>query len=99
MKRKLLKVIKIAIIILIAATLVFSLIASQDENHLETCHEEHCAHCTIIQIAQSIICISIAVVIAIVVGALIYLFLARLHKEQEIFIQESLVLQKVQLNE
>jgi uncharacterized membrane protein YdjX (TVP38/TMEM64 family) len=99
MKRRLIKAIKIAIIILIAATLVFSLIASQDEHHLETCHEEHCAHCTIIQIAQSIICISIAVVIAIVIGALIYMFLARLHKEQEIFIQDSLVFQKVQLNE
>ena len=99
MKRKLLKAIKIAIIILIAATLVFSLIASQDEHHLETCHEEHCAHCMIILMAQSIISISIAFVIAIVIGALIYMFLARIHKEQEIFMQDSLVLQKVQLNE
>lgn len=99
MKRKLLKAIKVAIIILIAATLVFSLIASQDEHHLETCHEEHCAHCMVIQLAQSIIYISIAFVIAIVVGVLIYLFLARLYKEQEIFLQDSLVFQKVQLNE
>ena len=99
MNRKLLNAIKTLIIFLIIATLVFSIIVSQDEHHLETCHEEHCAHCMIILMAQSIISISIAFVIAIVIGALIYMFLARIHKEQEIFIQESLVLQKVQLNE
>ena len=99
MNRKLLKALKLAIIVLIMATLVFSIIVSQDEHHLETCHEEHCAHCMIILMAQSIISISIAFVIAIVIGALIYMFLARIHKEQEIFIQDSLVFQKVQLNE
>ena len=99
MNRKLLKALKLAIIVLIMTTLVFSIIVSQDEHHLETCHEEHCAHCMIILMAQSIISISIAFVIAIVIGALIYLFLAIIHKEQEIFMQDSLVLQKVQLNE
>ena len=99
MNRKLLKALKLAIIVLIMTTLVFSIIVSQDEHHLETCHEEHCAHCMIILMAQSIISISIAFVIAIVIGALIYMFLARIHKEQEIFIQDSLVFQKVQLNE
>ena len=97
MNRKLLKALKLAIIVLIMTTLVFSIIVSQDEHHLETCHEEHCAHCMIILMAQSIISISIAFVIAIVIGALIYI--ARIHKVQEIFIQDSLVFQKVQLNE
>lgn len=99
MNRKLLNAIKTIIIVLIMATLVFSIIVSQDEHHLENCHEEHCAHCMVILMAQSIISISIAFVIAIVIGALIYLFLARLYKEQEIFLQDSLVFQKVQLNE
>lgn len=99
MNKKIIKAFKIAMVILIALTLVLSLVASQDEHHLETCHDEHCAHCTMIQIAQSIIYISIAFVIAIVIGFLIYSFLARIYKEQEVFIQESLVLQKVQLNE
>ena len=99
MNRKLVNAIKTLIIFLIIATLVFSIIVSQDEHHLETCHEEHCAHCMIILMAQSIISISIAFVIEIVIGALIYMFLARIHKEQEIFMQDSLVLQKVQLNE
>ena len=52
MNRKLLNAIKTLIIFLIIATLVFSIIVSQDEHHLETCHEEHCAHCMVIQLAH-----------------------------------------------
>lgn len=99
MNKKMLKVIKIAVIVFIITTLVCSLIVSQDEHHLETCHEEHCVYCAIIHIAQNIISLSIAFVVAIVIGVLIYFFLSRLHKEQVIFVQSSLVFQKVQLNE
>ena len=99
MNKKILKAIKMAFIVFIIATLVCSLIVSQDEHHLETCHEEHCVYCAIIHIAQNIISLSIAFVVAIVIGVLIYFFLSRLHKEQEIFVQSSLVFQKVQLNE
>lgn len=99
MNKKILKAIKIAVVVLMAATLVFSLIVSQDEHHLETCHEDHCIYCAIIHIAQNIINLSIAFVVAMVIGVLIYFFLSRLHKEQEIFVQSSLVFQKVQLNE
>ena len=99
MNKKILKAVKIAVVVLMVATLIFSLIVSQDEHHLETCHEEHCVYCAIIHIAQNIISLSIAFVVAIVIGVLIYFFLSRLHKEQEIFVQSSLVFQKVQLNE
>lgn len=99
MNKKILKVIKIVVIVLISAILVCSLIVSQDEHHLEKCHEDHCAYCIIIHVAQNIINLSIAFVIAIVIGVLIYFFLSRSHKEQEIFVQSSLVFQKVQLNE
>ena len=99
MNKEILKVIKIAVIVFIIATLVCSLIVSQDEHHLETCHEDHCIYCAIIHIAQNIISLSIAFVVAIVIGVLIYFFLSRLHKEQVIFVQSSLVFQKVQLNE
>lgn len=99
MNKKILKAIKMAVIVFIIATLVCSIIVSQDEHHLETCHEEHCVYCAIIHIAQNIISLSIAFVVAIVIGVLIYFFLSRLHKEQEIFVQSSLVFQKVQLNE
>lgn len=99
MNKKILKVIKIAVIVFIIATLVCSLIVSQDEHHLETCHEDHCIWCSIIHIAQNIINLAIAFLVAVVIGVLIYLFLSRLHKEQEIFMQSSLVFQKVQLNE
>ena len=99
MNIKILKAIKIAVIIFIIATLVFSLIVSQDEHHLETCHEDHCIYCAIIHFSQNIISLSIAFAVTVVIGALIYFFLSRLHKEQEIFVQSSLVFQKVQLNE
>lgn len=99
MNKKILKTIKIAVVVLMAATLVFSLIVSQDEHHLETCHEDHCIYCAIIHIAQNIISLSIDFVVPIVIGVLIYFFLSRLHKEQIVFVQSSLVFQKVQLNE
>ena len=99
MNKKILKAIKIVVVVLMVVTLVFSLIVSQDAHHLETCHEDHCTWCSIIHIAQNIISLSIAFVVAIVIGVLIYFFLSRLHKEKEIFVQSSLVFQKVQLNE
>ena len=99
MNKKILKVIKIAVVVFIIDTLVFSLIVSQDEHHLETCHEDHCIYCAIIHIAQNIISLSIAFVVVAVIGVLIYFFLSRLHKEQIVFVQSSLVFQKVQLNE
>lgn len=99
MDKKILKVIKIAVVVFILATLVFSFIVSQDEHHLETCHEDHCIWCSIIHFSQNIISLFIAFVVAIVIGVLIYFFLSRLHKEHEIFVQSSLVFKKVQLNE
>ena len=99
MNKKILKAIKIAVVVFIIATLVCSLIVSQDEHHLETCHKDHCFYCAIIHIAQNIISLSIAFVVAIVIGVLIYFFLSRLLRRQEIFVLVSLVFQKVQLNE
>ncbi len=99
MNKKILKTFKKSIIVFIVITLVFSLIVSQDEHHLETCNEDHCIHCIIIHITQNIINITTSFIMAVVIGALIYFFLSRLHKEQFIFVQSSLVFQKVQLNE
>ena len=99
MNKKILKAIKMAVVVLMVATLVFSLIVSQDEHHLEICHEDHCIWCSIIHIAQNIISLSIAFVVAVVIGVLIYFFLSRLHRRQVVFVLVSLVFQKVQLNE
>ena len=99
MNKKILKAIKTAIIIYIIATLVFSLIVSQNQHHLVSCQKEHCSICAIIYFTQTIISLSIAFVLVAMVGALIYFFLSRLHKEKRIFVQLSLVYQKIQLNE
>ena len=99
MNKKILKTIRLSIIVFAIAILFFSIIGSQDEHHLETCHEDHCIWCSIIHIAQNIISLVISHVVAVVIGVLIYFFLSRLHKEQVIFVLVSLVFQKVQLNE
>ena len=99
MNKKILKAIKMVAVVLMAITLVLSLIVSQDENHLETCHEDHCIWCSIIHIAKNIISLSIAFIVAVVIGVLIYFFLSRLHRRQVVFVLVSLVFQKVQLNE
>ena len=99
MNKKIIRIIKITAVVLMITTLICSLIVSQDEHHLEACHEDHCIYCAIIHIAQNIISLSIAFVVAVLIGILIYFFLSRIHKEQKIFLQSSLVFQKVQLNE
>ena len=99
MNKKIIKSIKIAIIIFMVIVLISSLIVSQNEGHLETCHEDHCILCSIIHFAQNIISLTIAFVIAVVIGALINFFLSRLHKKMKVFVQSSLIFKKVQLNE
>lgn len=87
------------IITIIIASLILSFIISQDFHHLDTCKVEHCSVCSIIHIAQAIINLATAIFNCIVANFLIYFFLSRLHKETKIFMQNSLVFQKVQLNE
>lgn len=99
MNKRILQVIKIILIAFIIVTIVFFLIVSQDEYHLETCHEDCCIYCVIIHIAQNIINLFSAFIIAVVIGFLIYFFLSRLYREQEVFVLSSLIFQKVQLNE
>lgn len=99
MNKKILKIIKISMIIYIVAILMFSIIVSQNQHHLEICQKEHCSICAIIYFAQTIISLSIAFVTVAMVGVLIYFFLSRLHKEKRVFVQLSLVSQKIQLNE
>ena len=99
MNKKMLKTIKIALVCFAIFILIGTLIVSRDEHHLETCHEECCIYCSLIIFTQNIVKITIAVVVAMVIGFLIYFFLSRLHKEKAVYVQSSLVFQKVQLNE
>ena len=92
-------ILKVITIFLIVAILAVSLIVSQNNHHLEICHEEHCVSCTAIHIAQNIISLTIVFIVAIMVGFFIYFFLSRLHKEPKICTLISLVFQKVQFNE
>lgn len=99
MNNKMKKTIKMAIVFTMVATMILFLIVSQDEHHLEKCEEENCIICTLIHVAQNIIGLSIAFIVTIEIGVLIYFFLSRLRKEKSFFVQSSLVFQKVQFNE
>ena len=93
-----LKIIKITIITVIVISLIMSGIVSSNSNHLNTCCEKHCSICCIIEVAQAIISMIFAVFVCTTASFLVYFFLSRLHKKQFIFVQSSLVFQKVQLN-
>lgn len=99
MNNKIKNVIKIIIISVCVFVLIVSSIVSQDLYHLETCKEEHCIKCAMIQIAQTIIESIIAIVFYVFIGFLIYFFLSRLYNYVKIVIKNSLVFQKVQFNE
>ena len=99
MSKKLIKILKIAIVVFIIITILFSFVVSQNEHHFEVCHNDHCVVCDIIHLAKNIISISSIMIISIVIGFLIYFFLSRLQKNQTIIVLISLVFQKVRLNE
>lgn len=99
MNNKLLKTIKYLLITVICISLLFMVIVSQDEHHLESCHEEHCAKCQIIQIAQNFINIVHAIILLAFIGFLIFVMLDKIKKEKIISLQKTLIFDKVQLNE
>lgn len=99
MNKKILKVLKMVIISIIIISLILSVIVSLDHHHLETCHEEHCVLCSIIHIAQNIVNWIYVVYTCVWTSFLIYFYLARMHTERVAVVKESLIFQKVQLNE
>ena len=99
MNKKILQIIKKALIITLAITFIFSLLISQNECHLLTCSNHHCIYCVVIHISQKIINLSIIAIIAIVFGVFLYSFLSKLRQNKLIFILNSLIFRKVQLNE
>ena len=99
MNKKILEKNKIVLITFIIAIILFSFIVSQDECHLDNCNEDHCIWCSIIHIAQNIINISIAIIVTITISFLLSFYLLKLKLIQVLFALDSLVFQKVQLNE
>lgn len=99
MNKKVLNTIKVVLTLLLILSVFCSFIVSQNEYHLEMCHEEKCPFCVIIYMAQSIINFILIVFICKVIGFFIFTFSSRFHKKQTILKQKSLIFQKVQLNE
>lgn len=97
-KRLIINFIKAFGIAVIVFSLIISSIISQDEHHLEVCHEDNCTICQMIVIARTIVELTTLVIMVNLLTFIIYFILSRMHKSYEFFLQNSLILQKVQLN-
>ena len=93
------KAVKVVMIAFTISVLIFFLIVSQDNHHIETCHDDDCVYCAIILVSQNVINLVVAFVSAIMVGVFVQYFLSRLREKQEVSMNFSLIFQKVQMNE
>ena len=93
------KIILKMLIIIVSISLIYSFIVSQDFHHLDTCNDEHCHKCSAIHYAQNIVKLSITILIYSFIYSFVDCCLSYLHEEIEVFVQKSLVFQKVQFNE
>lgn len=89
---------KAIIIICIICLFVMSFI-SQNQYHLDNCHEEDCEVCTIIQMAKMVMNNLLGVIVIVLEIFTLYYVLSRIKKCDVITIRESLLFRKVQLNE
>lgn len=86
-------------LVIVIIMIIFTIIVSQDEHHLEICDKEHCAICNMIYIARYIINFFLLFAIVIKIKLLIHIFLSRIYKERSFLVKLTLVFQKVELNE
>lgn len=94
----LLNMIKIIGISVVILSLIISSVISHDEHHLEICTEENCTTCHMIILARTIIKVSVLIIMVTLLTFVIYFVLARLHFEEDFYVQNSLIFQKVQFN-
>ena len=89
---------KVVILLFIMSLIVTSFIANNDY-HLENCDEEDCHICALIKIAKIVISTLVVIVIVKECGFCIYYILSRIKRSSLLFLNKSLVFQKVQLND
>lgn len=99
MNKKTLKTIKVLLVVFAILSITFASIMSQDIHHLDTCTVHNCSLCAIIHIAQIISNLTFAICIYAVQMFVIHFILSKIHKNKDVFVSNSLVLQQVQLNE
>ena len=98
MKKALLNALKTVGITMIVFSLILSSIISQDEHHIEECHDDNCVFCQIIIMAQCISKVTLLIIIASFLAFVIYFILSRIHRISYFCFQNSLIIQKVQFN-
>ena len=89
---------KTLILTCIICLLIMSYV-SQDQYHLDNCHEENCRVCIMIQIAKVIVNNMLATVMITTVLFLIYYILSKIKKLKIVCLKNTLIYRKVQLNE
>ena len=93
------KLLNVMIVSFIIALFMFSIFVSQNEHHLEVCHEEDCVLCSIIHIAQNISNFINTNIVILIITTSFYIVLSRVYDKLNSFEQLSLIFQKVQFNE
>ena len=92
-------IIKKIIVAILVISLFFSFVVSLDFHHLDSCHEENCHKCSFIHYVQNILKSFFIILIYLNMVFFVDFCLSQLHRKIQIFMQKSLVFQKVQFNE
>ena len=92
-------IIKNIVVISIIFTLFFMFIISKDTYHIDKCHDDNCSICLIITMAQTMMNIIEGFILLAIIGFVIYFLLSRIKNSSINIKKESLIYQKVQLNE
>ena len=98
MEKRVLKFITMSMMFLFLASIIITSIVSLDLHHTATCEEEECAICNIIHIAQVLVAQVVIIVLGAITAFLIQTILTKVHSQNNIYVNQSLVFQKVQLN-
>ena len=97
-KKMIINLIKNLGIAIILFSIIISGMISHNDYHLEVCHNHNCTICQMITIAKTIVEISALIITANFIAFIIYFVLSRIHKTYGFYVPNSLIFQKVQLN-
>ena len=91
--------IKKVLILVCIICLIIMLYVSQNDYHIDNCHEEECGICIMIQMAKVIINNILAIIIIKTITFLMYYILSKIKKYKILYFNNTLIFRKVQLNE
>lgn len=99
MSKNFLRFLKFVLVITFIITLFTMIIISEDSDHLFMCHDCNCLKCAIINFAQATVFKIIDISFVLSSCILFYFFIYRIFDFKQFIYLNSLVFNKVQLNE